>query len=140
MNENNDVRILRGCKILFMEIDYLNDKIRKERALLSGRGNPLTDMPKAGGESRDTYDAISDIERLQMVRRQKIQQYVDQIICAERILTSVQDGTRRMMCRLLYVERQPAWKVAKTLGVSERTIKDWKAKTETLENLRQYIG
>lgn len=130
MTENNDIRILRGCKPLMAEIEYLNDKIKKERELLTGRGVPLSDMPKGSGEARDTYDELTAIEQLFACRREKIIAYSEQVRTAEKILAGVPDTNLRMMYRFLYVEHMPVWKVAHRVHMSESSIEKKKAKAE----------
>lgn len=132
---NNDVRVLRGCKMLFSEIAYLNAKIKDERELLTGRGTPISDMPRGHGEPHDTYDALDAIEQLKAERNGKIRAYTDQVLEAERILAGVQDVTLRMMYRYLFVENMPEWMVAKEVDLSERTVRYKKAKAESAMEL-----
>ncbi len=135
MTVNNDIRILRGCKMLYQEIDYLNNKIKQEQVLLTGRGVPISDMPRGGGAGKDTYDELDAILQLRDERRRKILDYVDQTIKAERILAGVADPLLRMTYRLLYVEKMPVWKVAREVNMSQSSIERRKADAEMANSL-----
>lgn len=130
VTQNNDVRVLRGCRMVYREIEYLNEKIKQETALLTGRGTPISDMPRGGGEPRDTYDELASLETLKAERRVTIRRYTEQVIAAERILAGVENPMLRLAYRLLFVEGMPAWRVGHEIGKSERTVKDWKAEAE----------
>jgi hypothetical protein len=134
---NNDVRVLRGCKMLLREIEYLNGKIRQESELLTGRGTPISDMPRGCGEPRDTYDEWASIETLKGERRYKILEYTRQVQDAERILAAVSNPMLRYAYRLLFVEGLPAWKVGREIEKSERYVDDVKAKAERSRTLAE---
>lgn len=116
---NKDIPILGDVLPIMQEVKYTENMQQWQHDRLLNVTQHLSGMPGGGGMPKGLDEPFAQLSELEGKEKEQIDQYIDKLTAAEKILNGIKSQTMRTFVLMKYVMDAPNLKIMEELNMSK---------------------